>query len=362
MNIIFIYLKSFSQTGGIETFNQKFIKALEENSEINNTKVTIISLYDKEDDYKSNSKKIDFLAFNGNKLAALRALIRDAKKDTMIFYGHINLVPFANLLYLLNLNKRAQFIIHGIDVWYRFPLRRRFLMNKFSYLAVSNYTKRVFADKNDIDLSKIVVFPNCIDVDELPHISNSPYNKNKFNILSVTRLDIDDNYKGIDSIIKTLSVLKEKIPNIQYTVIGKGNDKERLEILANSLEVHEYVEFKGFVEQIEPYYEHCDLFALPSNGEGFGIVYLEAMKFNKPVIAANAGGATDVVLDLETGFLCEYDNQECLSKKIIELHGNSKLAMKLGENGYKYLLKNFTFEKFKERLIQILNDSKTLKI
>ncbi len=353
MNIIFIYLKSFSQTGGIETFNQKFIKALEENLEVNNAKVTIISLYDKQNDYKSNSEKINFLGFNGNKLAALRALIRFAKKDTMIFYGHINLVPFANLLYLLNLNKKAKFIIHGIDAWYRFPLKRRFLMNKFSYLSVSNYTKKVFAEKNDIDPSKIVVFPNCIDVDESPHISNSPYNKNKFNILSVTRLDTDDNYKGIDSIIKTLSVLKEKIPNIQYTVIGKGNDKERLVDLANKLGVQKYVEFKGFVEQIEPYYEHCDVFALPSKGEGFGIVYIEAMKYHKPCIACNAGGATDVVLDDKTGFLCEYDDCKCLAEKILSLYTNRALAEKFGENGYKHLVENFTFEQFKNRLRNI---------
>lgn len=80
------------------------------------------------------------------------------------------------------------------------------------------------------------------------------------------------------------------------------------------------------------------------------------MKYKKPVIAANAGGATDVVLDNKTGFLCKYDDQECLSSKIIELHGNSKLAMNLGDNGYRYLLKNFTFDKFKKRLIEILND------
>jgi len=356
MNVIFIYLKSFSQTGGIETFNQKFIKGLKENSNINDSKVTIISLYDKHNDYKPDSEKVDFFGFNGNKIAALRALLRFSKKDTIIFYGHINLIPFANILYLINLNKKAQFIIHGIDVWYRFPMKRRFLMNKFNYLAVSNYTKKVFASRNDIDLSRIKIFPNCVDIENVSSLLDNPYDKNQFNLFSVTRLDSDDNYKGIDSIIKTLPKLKEKIPNIKYTVIGKGNDKERLENLVSKLGVQEYVEFKGFVKQIEPYYKHCDLFVLPSNGEGFGIVYLEAMKYKKPVIAANAGGATDVVLNNETGFLCEYDDLECLFNKIIELHVSSKLAMKLGENGYKYLLKKFTFEKFKERLIRILNE------
>ena len=196
---------------------------------------------------------------------------------------------------------------------------------------------------NNIDPARIVIFPNCIDMIYPSSNSKSPYEKGKFNILSVTRLDIDDNYKGIDNIIKTLPVLIDKIPNIQYTVIGKGNDRERLEKLAQTLNVTDCVTFKGFVDEIEPYYEYCDLFALPSNGEGFGIVYLEAMKYRKPIIAANARGATDVVIDNETGLLCDYDDKACLSERMYELYVDIEKRQEFGANGYQYLIENFTF-------------------
>jgi phosphatidyl-myo-inositol dimannoside synthase len=354
MNIVFVYLKSFSQTGGIETFNQKFIQALEDFSDMSGVKVTVLSLYDKQSDYMTNSKNVIYFGFDGDKFSTFRALVRYSNKQTIIFYGHINLVAFANLLYLAKFNRNTYFIIHGIDVWHRFSFKKRFLMNKFKYLAVSRYTRDVFTEKNNIKQKQVEVFPNCIYDNVLSRKINNPYKKHKFNILSVSRLDKDDDYKGIDSIIKALSIVQKKVPNVMYTVIGKGSDRNRLEALADKMGVKKYVDFKGFVESVDHYYEYCDLFALPSNGEGFGIVYLEAMKYKKPVIAARSGGAIDVVLDGITGYLCDYDNCECLSRRIITIHDDLNKAIVLGENGHQYMLKEFTFKKFKKRLIEII--------
>ena len=120
--------------------------------------------------------------------------------------------------------------------------------------------------------------------------------------------------------------------------------------------IEKYVDFKGFVDSIEPYYIYCDLFSLPSSGEGFGLVYIEAMNYRKPCIACEEGGQTDVVINNETGFLCKYNDTKCLSIKIIKLFKDNDLLKEFGQNGYSHFINNFTFEKFKSRLKGIIKD------
>ena len=352
MNVIFIYLKGYSQTGGIEAFNKKFIRALDE-IEVKNLNIHVLSLYDLDTDFNKAYSKINFEGFNGRSISMLKSLIKLVDSETTVFYGHINIAPFAILLYLLGLNRKAYFIIHGIEVWRRLSIMKIFFLKKFKYLSVSSYTKKIFSLKNNVDLNKISIFPNCIDITTSRNLN--PYDETEFNLLTVSRLDPRENYKGIDTLIGTIPFLKNKIPNLKLTIIGKGDDQKRLINIAENLDVKKYVDFKGFVETIEGYYEHCDLFSLPSNGEGFGIVYLEAMKYGKLVIAADARGATDVIQNNLTGKLCPYGNINCISEAILEAYDFPEKHKKIGVSGKDYLVDNFTFEKFKERLELIIS-------
>jgi glycosyltransferase involved in cell wall biosynthesis len=206
---------------------------------------------------------------------------------------------------------------------------------------------------NNFKKSNFKLLSNCVNTNARFDPINV-FNDTEFNILTVTRLCSTDRYKGVDTMINTIPLLISNIPNLKYTIIGIGNDRERLEKLVNELNIEKYVDFRGFVKFIEPYYQYCDIFSLPSKGEGFGIVYIEAMKYKRPCIASNEGGQTDVILDNETGFLCEYDNVECLSKSIIKLYKDNNLRERFGKNGYKYLLNNFTFNDFSRRLFKII--------
>ena len=356
MKVIFVYLKAYSQTGGIEVFNKNFIKALHD-IVVADLNVHVLSLYDSNSGYEKLSNKIKFEGFNGKPISLFTSLVKLVDKETIVFYGHINIAPFAIFLDLFGINKKAHFIIHGIDVWKRFSFIKRIFFKKFKYLSVSNYTKKVFSSNNDINLSNISIFPNCIDA--LTSNNLNPYDEEKFNLLTVSRLDPNEDYKGIDSLIETIPFLKERIPNLKLTIIGKGEDTNRLVNIVENLGVKDYVDFKGFVETLEGYYEYCDLFSLPSNGEGFGIVYLEAMKYAKLVIAADAGGATDVIQNNLTGKLCSYGNVKCLSETILDVFDFPKKHVEIGVSGRNYLMENFTFEKFKERLSLIISKEKS---
>jgi glycosyltransferase involved in cell wall biosynthesis len=222
-------------------------------------------------------------------------------------------------------------------------------------LSISSNTTDVFIELNALNKNNIYYLPPSVNLGLSSNASN-PYDDKYFNILSLSRLHKADSYKGIDSMIKTIPLLLNSISNIKLTIIGDGDDKERLVQLSQDMKVENYIDFKGFVKDIEPYYKYCDIFVLPSNGEGFGIVYLEAMKHRKACIACDEGGQTDVVLDNQTGYLCKYDDLNCLVSRITLLFNNPDMAQVMGCCGYDHLLDNFTFDSFKNRLNFILND------
>jgi len=348
--VCYLNLATYSQTGGIENFNKTFLKALN-----GLTKVTSISVYDKEEDDNNTLANIDFKNFNKNKVKASLYLIKNIYNVDKLIVAHLNLLPIVIVAKMINPKLKIYLSIYGIEVWKKLPFMYQIFLSKIKILSISTYTTEIFTKYNNISKKNIFYLPPDTSVNIDKNFQNV-YGDNEFNILSVTRLDSNDNYKGIDSMIKTIPILISKIPNLKYTIIGKGDDKDRLIELSKELKVQNFIDFKGYVEFIEPYYQHCDVFSLPSKGEGFGIVYIEAMKYEKPCIACDDGGQTDVVLDNKTGCLCKYYDIDCLSERIITLYGDVEKRNQFGKNGYKYLLEKFTFEKFKERLIRILNE------
>ena len=349
--ILFVYQNTFSAIGGIQTFNKYFISSLEDiQKESNSIRCELLSVYDKSSDIKST---LPFSTANSNKLLAITKLItKTYSYDTFIF-GHVNLAPLAVLIKVLNPKAKIIFCTHGIDVWHKLSKSTEWIMNKSTILAVSQFTANKLKEYNK-NLNDIKIFPNCIKIGNYDENLKNNFNENKFNILSVTRLDKHEQYKGIHTVISALALLIENIPNIKYTIIGKGDDIERLKNLANNLNASKYIDFLGFVDNIQSYYKYCDIFTLPSKNEGFGIVYLEAMQYKKPVIAVNYGGPTDVIINEESGYLCEFEDEKCLAEKINLLFKNKELSKELGENGYRRLMDNFTYRHFKNNLRGIL--------
>lgn len=349
--IVFIYQNAFSQTGGIQTFNKYFISALEDiSTENDNVSAEIVGIYDKQNDVKST---LPFHGLENSKLKAFKFIMSNAKKFDTFIFAHVNLAPLAVLLRILNPKVRIVFCTHGIEIWKKLPKTTEWIMNRSTVLTVSNFSMKELQKYNP-KLKDVRLFPNCIKVNNADEVLDNPFNTKEFNILSVTRLSSSERLKGIDTVIEAIALLKESIPNIKYSVIGKGEDVERLKQLTDELKVSKYVDFLGFVDNINAYYKHCDVFTLPSKKEGFGIVYLEAMQYKKPVIAVNYGGPTDVVMDGVTGFLCEYNNEKCVANKIDLIANEDNSFISLGENGYQRLLEMFTFKHFKQRLESVL--------
>jgi glycosyltransferase involved in cell wall biosynthesis len=109
-------------------------------------------------------------------------------------------------------------------------------------------------------------------------------------------------------------------------------------------------------------YAHCDVFALPSRGEGFGLVFLEAMANAKPVIGGAYGGTPDVIEDGVTGMLVPHGDAGLLSSALQSLLTDPARAREMGERGRQRVLTDFSFERFQSQLAQVLEDVATWKL
>jgi len=168
--------------------------------------------------------------------------------------------------------------------------------------------------------------------------------------------------KGVEEVLRALSSVLQKFPDTYYVIVGEGDDRSRLQSLAEELELASHVLFVGHTSDAEltGYYEACDVFVMPSRQEGFGLVFLEAMAFGKPVIGGNHGGTPDVVQDQINGFLVEHGDVKTLGLRIMQLLGDVELRHKMGEAGQRRVTENYTFDKFREVLTRVLNESRLL--
>lgn len=302
-------------------------------------------------------------SFGGNRLSFVRRAAATALKvrPELALIGHINHAPLGPLLKQLRPNLRVGVILYGVEAWFHLSrIKRRALRAADFILSISDYTRQRVVEANGINSERVVLLPCALDwkneAGSASRVWNSGSRKPGIRLLSVCRLESGEQYKGIDTVIKALPWVLARIPDLEYSIVGTGNDLERHQRLASEMGVAANVRFLGAVDEkaLRERYRNCDAFILPSDGEGFGIVYLEAMHFGKPVIAANSRAVPEVVKHDETGLLVNYGNVEQLAETMSTLCLNGNLRERLGRAGRERLLQHFTFDLFKQRLHRIL--------
>lgn len=202
-------------------------------------------------------------------------------------------------------------------------------------IAISDYTAELIAAAGAVRAQTTLIAPGV----DIPG-ETTPLRAERPTILTISRLD--ERYKGHDVMLRAFSLVLSKVPDAQWVVIGEGSLRRGLEQIARSYRVDRAVSFLGAVddEQRDAWLRRADVFAMPSRlpaggfaGEGFGIVYLEAGAFAKPVVAGNVGGALDAVLDGETGMLVDPLDPLAVAEAVTRLLQDHALARRLGEAG-----------------------------
>ena len=177
-------------------------------------------------------------------------------------------------------------------------------------------------------------------------------------MLTVGRWRADERYKGMDTLITALPRLLPRWPELQLLAVGDGDDRAWLEDLAEETGVDRHVHFLSGLsyEELAACYGHCELFALPSRGEGFGLVYLEAMACGKPVIGGAHGGAPEVIEDGKTGYLVQHGDAVQLATSIETLLAHPEVAKEMGARGKKRVEEEFRFNVFAKAFKKILRE------
>ena len=160
--------------------------------------------------------------------------------------------------------------------------------------------------------------------------------------------------KRIKDLIEALHLLGEKVGSVKCLIVGKGPELVNLIELVKKRGLDGKVIFTGFQEDAVSYINAMDVFAMPSEKEGFPRVVLEAMLMRKPVIAARIRGTEELVVEKETGMFFQKGNSRGLAECLTELLLSSSLREDMGTAGKERVVDNFSIEGYVEQVSDML--------
>jgi glycosyltransferase involved in cell wall biosynthesis len=247
--------------------------------------------------------------------AALRAVLTARRRPELVVATHLHLAPLAWLVARLS-QARFWVAVHGIEAWALQPgLRLWSLRHADLLLPVSSFTREQLL-RQIADPPPIQVLPNTYDATRF-HPGPRPegllvrygLRPDQPMVFSLTRLSRGDRAKHLDCLIRAMTELRRNLPDAVLVIGGEGDDRPRLQALVEELGLEQAVLLPGRISDAElpDHYRLASAFALPSEKEGFGIVFLEALGCGCPVLAGNRDGSRDPLANGRFGLLVDPD-------------------------------------------------------
>jgi phosphatidylinositol alpha-1,6-mannosyltransferase len=311
--VLALVTDAFGGRGGIAQYNRDFLSALASAG----SKVVALPRHAPEAEVPPNGveqRPAQFARLLYSRFAIVEAL---RLKPDIIFCGHIYMSPLGWIAAKLS---GAKLVIqtHGIEAWSRPSRLERWACEQAAIiLSVSRHTRARVLDWAVIPPERVIVVPNTVDDCFTPGDGSGLrcewQLEGKKVLLTVGRMRVTEQYKGHDRVIETLSSLIAAGHDVVYVIAGEGDDRSRLEELAQTAGVGERVRFVGALphEKLIDAYRMADLFVMPSTGEGFGIAFLEAMACGTPAVGLDVAGTRDALCngELATTVRIEYLGQ-----------------------------------------------------
>jgi len=284
-------------------------------------------------------------------------LLLQASPHDLVFCSHINLLPLA---VLAKWRYRAPLIlfIYGIDAWKPQPrLRRTLLRHVDRFVSISEVTRRKFQEWSGIAAERITILPNAIHVE---WYGAGPRNaalieryrlEGKVVLMTLGRLVSSERYKGFDEVIDAMPDLVGEDPALVYLIAGDGSDRDRLQDKVRRLGLEHHVRFTGMVDEAEKadHFRLADAYVMPSRGEGFGFVLLEALACGIPVVASKADGGREAIRNGELGILVEPGDRDDVKRGI-------RAALRMARGSVPPGLEAFSFDRFRNKVGDVLRE------
>ena len=276
-----------------------------------------------------------------------------SRRPELVIATHLRMLPAAVPLMASGVPV-ATFLL-GVECWHPLSRRDRGLVARCDrLLPISQWTRdRFIAANPSLASSAMSVCAPGIS-SSLPPVTRSVPGR----AVVVGRLWAEERYKGHDLLIDVWPEVRHACPTAHLVVVGDGDDRGRLEARVHDAGLSTAIQFTGLVSQ-DDLREHLasgQLFVLPSEGEGFGIVFLEAMRAARPCIAA-AGAAEEIVRDGVTGRVVAPRDGAALTNALIELLNDPQRCDALGHQGRRRLEQEYSIERFSDRLIDALQQT-----
>lgn len=345
MRILLLCTDAYGGHGGIALFNRELATALVARADVEELVIVPRVVRSAVSDVPP---KVTFIADAANgRLAYLRTLARVRReKFDLVICGHRNLLPAAPANSVL--------MIHGIEAWRRSRINTASIQ---AVVSVSALTRDRFIDWSGYR-GPAFVLPNAVHLDAYGIRAKRSDLVERYRLdgkrvlLTVGRLDAAERSKGFDEV---MDVMRELPDDVVYLIAGGGNDFERLQKKAMHLGIGSRVVFTGlFDDRDKPdLYNLADVYVMPSRGEGFGFVFLEAMACGVPVIASRLDGGREAILNGELGLLVDPTNPAEIRAAIEEQLARGKREIPGG-------LEYFAFERFVERVSGIVDGIRAL--
>ncbi|MBD2664004.1 glycosyltransferase family 4 protein [Richelia sinica FACHB-800] len=331
-NHVFVFLEIFALEGGIQSYVKDIFRAYQGlNSNFSADVFLLRDVPSCENNFASENLRFHYFKSKSPVVGRLKlafALLQYLlqQQPAQVFCGHIKLAVLIQTL-CKPLGIPYTVLTYGKEVWEPLPeIERRALVGAKNIWTISRYSRDRASVANKIDPDKFQLLPCAINGQKFTPGPKQPELVAKYGLqnakvlMTVARLWSGDIYKGVDVTIRALPRILAAFPEVKYLVIGRGDDQPRLAQLAQDLGVSDRVIFAGFVptDQLMLHYRLADAYIMPSQ-EGFGIVYLEAMACEIPVLAGDDDGSADPLQDGKLGWQVPHRNPEAVAAACLEI-------------------------------------------
>jgi len=354
-----------AESGGIQRYTTTLLRALKELLTVENVRCLPMAEAEREAPQHrlSTGAKLGFVS---------RAFWQALRwQPDLIICAHLALGPVGWLVSRISASP-YWIVVYGIESWASLSLPKKMaLQGAARVIGISKFTcERVKAIQR-VRAHRLEVLPCAIDegLTSVKPAIDGPHKligQGRPVVLTVGRMAANERYKGHDVVLNALTIILSRIPELVYVVVGEGDDRARIEVLADTLGVRKNVIFTGRVTDAElvALYNRSDVFVLPSRtvlaereakGEGFGIVYLEAMAFGKPVIGPDAGAPAEVIPHGRCGLLVNPEDSIAVAEALVELLTDPERARAMGLAGRDWVRTHYSYGSFGEGLKVILD-------
>jgi phosphatidylinositol alpha-1,6-mannosyltransferase len=350
--------------GGVQSYTQTLVRTLE--GILGAKNVHLLAVH--QEPRRGSDGELSFSSGVKARFLAASLLKAIVWRPQLVICAHVGVSPAARIIQRIT-GTPYWIILHGIEVWGEVgSAKLRALRGAQRLVAVSKFTFGVASSRHGLSISNVSILPPSFKTEN--ERSAAAPTKSEFEsgaaiVLTVARLSASERYKGHDVMLDAWPAVLARVPNAIYCIVGDGDDRARLESRARELKVTDSVRFAGsaFSADLRDWYHRCRVFAMPAQtnldlspprGEGFGIVFLEAMAYGKPVIGPREGAPSEFIHSGEHGLLVNPVDPVEVAKALIELLQDEDRAESMGRAARAWAFEEYGEEKFRERLAGIL--------